>query len=51
MLLVAKKAIYWVENIKNQQEYFSLSTQGIASDVKEKLLFIRAWRIGWGKKD
>lgn len=40
MLLVVKNAMYWVENVKYQQEYFSLLAQGTASDVEERLLFL-----------
>lgn len=40
VLLVAKNAMYWVENVKCQQEYSSPLVQGTASDVEERLLFL-----------
>ena len=46
---MAKNAMYWVESVKYQQEYFSPSAQGISSYVEESLLFLGRGELAGAK--
>lgn len=46
---MAQNAMYWVENVKYQQEYFSPPAQGISSNVEESLLFLGRGELAGAK--